>query len=118
MRTPRVVLLLTFFAVLALGCGSGRRPTPQEGTSLSVAAIPPDSPMANVKVGMGMTQVRTILGSPSDTEHYTTGKQFIPFYFAGDIVRVTYYYKGLGRVVSSNERVVRIEYDPTEDGFK
>jgi peptidoglycan hydrolase-like protein with peptidoglycan-binding domain len=86
---------------------------------VSKQIIPASSPMAQVQAGMGEGQVNSILGVPSDTEVYATGKTFIPFYFGRDHVRKRHYYKGQGSVVmGGNQRVVEVIYDPTEDGFQ
>ncbi len=80
--------------------------------------IPPDSPLAKVKEGMGMQQVTDILGPPKDQEVYATGKMWIPFYFGSDTHRYVLYYKGLGQIHFSAQRVMEIIYDPTEDGYR
>ena len=80
--------------------------------------IPPDCPLAKIKEGMGHQQVMDILGPPKDQEVYTTGKQWIPFYFGPDVVRTVYYYKGLGQIHFSAGRVLEIMYDPKEDGYR
>lgn len=80
--------------------------------------IPPDCPLAKIKEGMGHQQVMDILGTPKDQEFYTTGKQWIPFYFGPDIVRTVYYYEGMGQIHFSAGRVLEIMYDPTEDGYR
>ncbi len=91
----------------------------------SFVSVPQDSPLAKVHADMGDAQVRDILGPPKDTGSHTTGKQFNPFYYGGDTVRLVYYYPKLGRVIfsrdnafSSEMRVIGVEYDPTEDGYK
>lgn len=87
--------------------------------------IPPDSPFAKVKVGMGMAEVYSLIGQPTDTTAHITGKAFIPYYYGGDTHRVEALYKGLGRIVfapphafTSDLRVVEINYDPTERGYQ
>ena len=108
-----VSMAVCFFGV---ACSSSAPNRPAAGAS---SLIPPESPLAKVTVGMGTTQVATILGQPSDHAIGTTGKQWNPFYFGNDVVRTTYYYKGVGRIViSSSDRVMEIHYDPSEDGFK
>ena len=121
MNQRKATILCTAWTALfffAVGCSSLAPPAPERPATAAVNPIPPESPLAKVRVGMGMTQVRSILGNPTDMEVYTSGKQYIPFYFGGDIVRMTHYYKGLGRIISSDDRVMEIQYDPSEDGFK
>jgi hypothetical protein len=51
-----------------------------------------------------------------------TGKAWIPFYYGPDVGRLDYRYKGVGIVVFSRSRysggtkVIRVDYDPSEDG--
>jgi hypothetical protein len=54
-----------------------------------------------------------------------TGKAWIPFYYGGDTHRMEARYKGQGRVIFAPDsqfdgdmRVISIEYDPTETGYK
>jgi len=82
------------------------------------ANIPAGSPLAKIKMGMQRAQVDDILGEPTSTRVFPSGKAFIPFYYGPDTVRTGAFYKGLGRVVFSGaHQVVEIEYDPTEDGY-
>lgn len=70
----------------------------------------------------GRTPVPAPAGEQPDQNAYITGKAFIPFYFGPDRHRMTYFYKGVGRVVfsgggfSMNATVSRVEYDPGEPG--
>ena len=82
------------------------------------ANIPASSPLAKVKLGMQRAQVDDLIGQPTSTRVFPSGKAFIPFYYGPDTVRTGAFYKGLGRVVFSGaHQVVEIEYDPTEDGY-
>ena len=82
------------------------------------AAIPANSPLAKVKMGMPRNQVDDLLGSPTSERRFPSGKGFNPFYYCPDTYRTGAFYKGLGRVVYSGaDKVVEIEYDPTEDGY-
>jgi hypothetical protein len=86
---------------------------------------PAGSPLAKVQRGMPDDQVRDLLGTPSSTNHYPTGKAWIPFYgwWGGDGYRTEWIYKGKGRVTfnqrpfSSRLKVIRVLYDPSEDGY-
>lgn len=88
-------------------------------------APPAGSALARVEMRMRPEQVRQIMGEP-DSEHWYPGaiwKNFIPFYYGADSGnRVEYGYAGQGRVVfsvnrwTSRQNVVRIDYDPNEDG--
>ena len=82
------------------------------------ANIPAGSPLANVKMGMPQSQVYDLIGEPTSTRVFPSGKAFIPFYYGPDTHRTGAFFKGLGRVVFSGaDQVVEIEYDPTEDGY-
>lgn len=91
--------------------------TSKESTT-SGPPIPPDCPLAKIKEGMGDQEVIDILGRPKDQEGYATGKQWIPFYFGPDTHRQVFFYKGLGQIHFSAGRVVYIQYDPAEDGYR
>ena len=87
------------------------------------AAAPASSKLSQVQENMSPEQVQQILGSPSGQASYPTGKVFNPYNFGNDSGnRVEYKYKGQGRVVfavpkwGGNMKVVRVDYDPTEDG--
>ncbi len=80
--------------------------------------IPADSPLAKVQMGMRRAQVDDLIGQPTSTRVFPSGKGFNPFYYGPDRYRTGAFYKGLGRIVFSGaEVVVDIEYDPTEDGY-
>jgi outer membrane protein assembly factor BamE (lipoprotein component of BamABCDE complex) len=82
------------------------------------ANIPASSPLAKVKMGMPQAQVYDLIGQPTSTRVFPSGKQFIPFYYGPDTHRTGAFFKGLGRVVFSGaDQVVEIDYDPTEDGY-
>ena len=82
----------------------------------------PGSKLARVSLGMTEAQVVEILGAPTSQQNYVTGKAFIPFYYGPDTSRLDYRYKGVGIVCFSRNRyssgteVVRVDYDPSEDG--
>ncbi|MDD5277628.1 MAG: hypothetical protein PHR16_16300 [Methylovulum sp.] len=89
-----------------------------------IGNIPANSPFAKIKIGMSSKQVHDLIGEPTDTESYSTGKAFIPFYFGDDVMRTEDLYKGLGRVVYTgagiggvNFKVYQIVYDTSEDGY-
>jgi hypothetical protein len=87
--------------------------------------IPPDSPFAKVKVGMGSDEVFATIGAPTSQNHYMTGKGFIPFHYGGDNSRMKGHWKGIGTITfsqnhafSSGMSVMSIDYDPNEPGFE
>lgn len=121
----RSVVLLVLACGLALTAGAcARKPKPQVAAEAAATPPPAGSPLAQVQVGMRPEEVQKILGAPSSIKPYITGKAFIPFYFGPDQTRTAYYYKGVGRVVfsgdgafSTNSRVQRVEYDPSDPGY-
>ena len=82
-------------------------------------------PITEVKVGMGMEQAYALVGQPTATTSYQTGKAWIPFNFKGsDVARIAALYKGQGRIVFSNDnaysaswRVLEVLVDPNESGY-
>jgi outer membrane protein assembly factor BamE (lipoprotein component of BamABCDE complex) len=62
------------------------------------------SKLARVKDGMSDNDVRRILGNPSQTRPYMTGKGWIPFYYGPDTHRTDWIYNKVGRVVFSRNR--------------
>jgi len=86
---------------------------------------PAGHPFSKITKGMPDAQVRDILGSPNSTNSYPTGKGWIPGYgwWGTDAHRWEWFYKGKGRIVfntrwfSSRMKVIRVLYDPSEDGY-
>jgi hypothetical protein len=81
--------------------------------------------LTNIHEGMSKAEMLSLLGPPTDQDTSVTGKAFIPFYFGGDATATRLHYKGLGRVYVSGqgtfgggEKVLKIEYDPQEPGFR
>jgi hypothetical protein len=94
------------------------KPAPTKG-----APAPAGSKLAKVQKDMSPEQVREIMGAPTSEKSYVTGKAFIPYYYGADAgTNTEWAYKGVGRVVfgvnkyTRSTRVIRIDYDPTEDG--
>jgi hypothetical protein len=81
-----------------------------------VAGIPPDSPLAEIEVGMSYEDVRRILGDPDDRIDHTTARAWIPFYTGPGAYLRDWVYEGRGRVVFSihggSLEVLDVVYDP------
>lgn len=116
-----VGLFMLSILLLASGC------VPQESPQVEQVqqTIPPNSPLAQIREGMGMAEVTSLIGPPTDQEMSISGKAFIPFYFGADRTVNRLHYKGLGRIYISGigiggggGRVIKIEYDPQEPGFR
>ena len=82
-------------------------------------------PLSVVKKGMSMQEVYALVGTPTATTSYQTGKAWIPFNFKGsDNRRTAALYKGQGRVIFSNDsnyssgmHVLEIKLDKNESGY-
>ncbi len=94
-----IVVVAVLAAVIgAAGC-AGR-----DSAAVSAAAIPVGSSLAKVTKGMTDIDVRKVLGEPTSSRSYMTGKQFIPWYFGSDTSRTAWTYAGTGVVVFSRNR--------------
>lgn len=127
---------LAFVAVLALGagCASSNKAPAQAAAPATPASTAPESridgnfpassPFAKLKLGMTQGQVHEILGQPTDTKSYQTGKAWIPFYFGPDVMRTDEFYKGVGVITYTGAgiggvhwTVYRAIYNAAEDGY-
>lgn len=115
--------------MLALGaCAAGGGGEAGGGTEQDVSsgasqdATPPvDHRMAKLHLGMAPKEVSAIMGGPTSSETHLTGAAWIPFNWGVDTHHVEWRYRHEGRVVFApgwwgRTKVIRIEYDPTEDG--
>jgi hypothetical protein len=109
---PTKMLLSTGALVAVLfGCASF------DGEIIGTPA--PNNKFAKVEIGMGKHQVESLIGEPDDFDFHTTGKEFIPLYFGGDIHRLETYYKNEGRLTYSSAQVlIHIEVDPNATGYR
>ena len=120
--THRFALLVLLALATASFAGCAARPDGAGPASQTAASSQPPSgsPLSRVKLGMNDAQVRKILGNPTNSNAYMTGKMFIPFYFGPDTHRTDWMYRRVGRVVFSRNRwsgalkVIRVVYKPTE----
>jgi hypothetical protein len=131
MRKSWTGLLGAMLAMSALagcasnGSSSAAKSEPAAATKPSIP-IPPGSPFAKVKIGMGKDEVFAKIGLPFAQNTQTTGKAWIPFHFSGsDDFRLIARYKGEGTITFSNDSaytsgmsVISIDYDPTEPGYE
>ncbi|HTO52970.1 MAG TPA: hypothetical protein VMR50_06240 [Myxococcota bacterium] len=80
--------------------------------------IPKGHIFGKITTGMSDSDVRKILGEPTDRRDYVTGKAFIPYYYGSDTSRSDWIYKGKGHIVFSRNRwngalsVIEVLYDP------
>jgi outer membrane protein assembly factor BamE (lipoprotein component of BamABCDE complex) len=59
----------------------------------------PKSKFGKLGIGMSMKQVTDLIGQPTDSGAYMTGKAWIPFYFGSDRHRYEMTYKSQGRLI-------------------
>lgn len=110
------------FAALALAvvgtAGCARREPAESPAAAAKAVAPASSPLSQITPGMADTDVRRILGEPTRSRSYMTGKAWIPWYYGSDTARTAYTYAGQGEVVFSRNRytgglsVIRVDYNP------
>ena len=121
-RRCRPLLAILLVGALTAGCGTtSREPAPP----IVTRPIPPESPFAKLKIGMGSDEVFATIGPPTSQGDYQTGKAFIPFHFGGDNYRMIARYKGQGTIIFSQDSAfassmstIEINYDPDEPGFE
>lgn len=128
-KTLAVIVIL----MLSVGCASTNK-SPAEPAKSEQSKTPPgssidgsfpaDSAFAKLKLGMAQGQVHEILGQPTDTKSYQTGKAWIPFYFGPDTMRMDEFYKGVGTVTYAGAgiggvhwKVYHAVYNTNEDGY-
>ncbi len=128
MKKEFLCLLVITFAVFSLTGCAGKSPQQSADTQKSgriIGEIPSESKFNKISLGMSMKQVSDLIGPPTDTKSYMTGKSFIPFYFGGDSSRIETLYKEEGRITftggagfgGGGYKVYQIIYDPDEDGY-
>ena len=121
------LLAILVALMLVAGCASMNK-NPGAATAAPESRIqgniPASNPFSRIQIGMSQKQVHDILGQPTDSGNYTTGKMFIPFYFGNDMMRFEDLYKGMGTITYTgagiggvNLHVYSVIYDPTEDGY-
>ena len=126
--------ILPLTLLLVAGCASNKQNVSQTTAQASSSAktadsgifgdIPTDSAFAKIQLGMTQGQVHEILGQPTDSKSYQTGKAWIPFYFGPDVMRTDEFYKGIGIVTYAGAgiggvhwKVHKAVYNPAEDGI-
>lgn len=93
-----------------LGCAS---------TGTSTKNIPSESKFAKLQNSMTKQKVYDLIGPPKDVTSIISGKTFNPFYFGTDINHTVLYYEGEGRIVFNQKDIlIKVIYDPNEDGLQ
>ena len=131
----RAASAVVFAAVAGLWLGGCKTPAaasarlPAEPPQLLERAMapskysepPPSSPLSTVRRDMTHEQVEEIMGAPTAQTGYPTAGTYNP-YGSDSGNRVVYKYENEGRVLfavpkyGGSMRVLRVDYDPTEDG--
>ena len=97
------------------------QPAPAAQDSAQAAStkpIPKGHVFEKVKYDMTDAQVKQILGAPTTTRAYPSGKTFNPFYYGTEGSREGWIYKGKGQITFSRNRyngaltVIEVIYEP------
>lgn len=100
--------------IVALAVEHGFDPVP--------VAIPEETRFSLLRIGMTKQDAEALLGRPDSSLHYANEGARIPFYASDDSSRWETFYRGQGRLMFSGAwltgevRLIRIEFDPEEDG--
>lgn len=86
----------------------------------------PGAPFTKLQIGMSMKQVTDLIGQPTDSGAYITGKAWIPFYFGSDRHRYEFVYKNQGRLIFAGGslgnftggNLIWIIHFPNEPGYR
>ena len=125
-RTLCYILGLSLVASNIVGCAHSNSKSKAAPQGEIIGNIPADSKFSKITINMPMKQVYDLIGQPTDTKSYMTGKAFIPFYMGNDAARFDALYKGEGRITFAGGsgvfgngayKVFNIIYDPKEAGY-
>ena len=120
------VLVLVFAATGLSACanrngGDSAKAAPAAKEAAKAAVpIPAGHPFSKVHDGMTDVEVRKVLGEPTSSKDYMTGKMWIPWYYGSDTSRQEWTYKGKGLITFSRNRysgglkVIKVTYDPSK----
>ncbi len=84
------------------------------------APVPANHPFGKIQNGMNEVDVRKILGEPTSSKDYMTGKAFLPWNFGRDTSRQEWTYNGKGLITFSRNaatgslKVIKVTYDPSK----
>jgi hypothetical protein len=80
--------------------GHGKKVKGLGGTEGEITGKPAaKGKFGKLEIGMSMKQVTDLIGQPTDSGAYMTGKAWIPFYFGSDRHRYEMTYKNQGRLI-------------------
>jgi hypothetical protein len=107
--------------------GSGRHVTGRGTWQGEITGKPArNSAFTKLEIGMSMKEVTDLIGQPTDSGAYITGKAWIPFYFGSDRHRYELVYKNQGRLIFaggslgnfSGGNLIWIIHNGSEPGYR
>ena len=125
-RTIVASALVLVFAATPFSAGAHRASEPaavpgaMKTAEPAAAPIPANHPFAKITNGMNEIDVRKVLGEPTSSKDYMTGKAFLPWNFGRDTSRQEWTYKGKGLITFSRNaatgslKVIKVTYDPSK----
>jgi len=111
---------VTLSACAHRGGGSSEAPAAKEAAKPAALPIPAGHVFGKITNGMNEADVRKILGEPTSSKDYMTGKMFLPWNFGRDTSRQEWTYKGKGLITFSRNgysgalAVIKVTYDPSK----
>ncbi|MFA7555518.1 MAG: hypothetical protein WCY88_14815 [Spongiibacteraceae bacterium] len=104
--------------------GAKSKAVSKKSTQANSSSSTAKATIDDIRVGMSMEEVYALIGQPTGTSTYQTGKAWVPFNFgAKDVARSVAAYKGQGRIIFSHSgfaassRVLEVVIDPEETGY-
>lgn len=77
------------------------------------------SKFSRLTLEMSTSQIYDLIGQPTDSRTYETGKRWIPYYGGSDSRRTELIYKNEGKLtIGGNGRLIGITVDTEEDGYQ
>ena len=113
------VWVLVGFAPAAFSQADSQSPQSSSKDGYGIIGTPaPGSKFSKIKLGWDSRHVTDVIGPPTDSKSYATGKAWIPFYHGSDSFRGEEHYKGEGILTfGGNGKLIRIIVNPNESGY-
>lgn len=114
-----VMGLMAGFAPVAFSQAGSQSPQSSSKDGYGVIGTPAaGSKFSKIQIGWDQKHVIDVIGLPTDTKVYSTGKAWIPFYGGSDSMRNEAHYKGEGILTyGGNGKLIRIIVNPNESGY-
>lgn len=114
-----LVAIMIFTTIYFIGGCASTNSSSNKISSASSQNTSSNKKFDKIKIGMGMTEIHDLIGAFTDSDAKISGKAWNPFYFGFDRTRTTLFYEGEGRLIfNAKSRLIKIEYDPSEDGYR